>query len=294
MSIINNDPCYGEILISDDNSPSVNEIKTLESRLVNHRNIKFFYNKVNLGWSDNRNKLVKLAKSDYVFLLGDDDLLSKNFGSKIHSIIKENPNIKILCGGYEIIDINSNSYYKRSITKDRITNIHNLLGREIFLFSRITMWIMHPFSILFKRELLKEFKYNKEVDIADDVLLLQELMLNDLDVYISSQIFISWRRNINKNLKTYSGLSQHKNSIIQSKLLVYKYLNQTYKNNTNFKKHKKYLSTVFISNSGNSQKHGMIKKKITNFVVRFKLLPVDTFKQTINEIFCRIMYNLKQ
>ncbi len=77
-----------EIIICEDHSP---ERKVIENKVAEYKkifpNLKFFKNKNNLGYDGNLRNAIQKSSSDYVFLCGNDDILSENSISVIEEKI---------------------------------------------------------------------------------------------------------------------------------------------------------------------------------------------------------------
>lgn len=62
-----------EVLICDDKSPKLDEILISINELISIQNVRFISNENNLGYDRNLYRVIELASSDHVMLLGDDD-----------------------------------------------------------------------------------------------------------------------------------------------------------------------------------------------------------------------------
>ena len=97
-----------EIIISDDSElPIINnaEIKNLKNKL-NH--FRYIHNKERLGAVKNWNKLIKLSKGDYIWLLHQDEYWNKDEIITFHSICKQ---CITSFGGKIIVNFKDNTYF---------------------------------------------------------------------------------------------------------------------------------------------------------------------------------------
>lgn len=80
-----------EICISDNNSTdgTENAVRDAQKNLE----IKYHKNKSNLGYARNFIKAVSLAESDFIWLIGDDDLLMPDAISRLINLIDSNPRV---------------------------------------------------------------------------------------------------------------------------------------------------------------------------------------------------------
>ncbi|MEI6865490.1 glycosyltransferase [Flavicella sp.] len=92
-----------ELIIVNDNSPD--SIDELVNSYDDSR-IRYYKNEVNFGAEnvvENWNKCLSIAKGDYFILLGDDDVLEKNYLYEFHKLILEYPNLNVFhCQSYII------------------------------------------------------------------------------------------------------------------------------------------------------------------------------------------------
>ena len=77
-----------EVCISD--NCSTKDIKKLIKPYKIRLNIKFYKNKKNLGYALNLLKVSKMARVNFIWFLGDDDLLVKNAIETLSNLIKKN------------------------------------------------------------------------------------------------------------------------------------------------------------------------------------------------------------
>ncbi|WP_135611763.1 glycosyltransferase family 2 protein [Methanococcoides sp. AM1] len=93
-SFLHQDYDNAELVLSDD-SPNDSIQEVVET--FNDSKIKYFKNKVNLGYSKNLLKSMQMAEGDYIVILGDDDLLLSNKTlSKYVEIFTNNPNVSYI------------------------------------------------------------------------------------------------------------------------------------------------------------------------------------------------------
>ena len=76
-----------DVCIADNNENNLN--KTIINKYKKFLKIKYYKNKKNIGRSKNMLKAVSLSKSDYIWLVGDDDLVLTNAIIKIINIINK-------------------------------------------------------------------------------------------------------------------------------------------------------------------------------------------------------------
>jgi glycosyltransferase involved in cell wall biosynthesis len=92
-----NQSSFCEIIVSD------NSQKTdwFEKECSKHQNVKYYKNKTNLGVFGNWNRCVELCKTEYVAILGSDDLMQRDTCLRVCNEIEENPEVDIIFGPFE-------------------------------------------------------------------------------------------------------------------------------------------------------------------------------------------------
>lgn len=89
-----------EIIILDDSSPD--NIEAIISNFKQDR-IRYVRNAENVGVPENYNRVFKMARSDYLMILGDHDVLHETFIDRCATRLDENPNIAfVYTNAYEI------------------------------------------------------------------------------------------------------------------------------------------------------------------------------------------------
>jgi hypothetical protein len=71
-------------------------------------NVDYFQNSSNIGMFSNWNKCFELAKTDFVMILGDDDILDLNYVSIFQATLKENSDIDIFFSDFELLHNETN------------------------------------------------------------------------------------------------------------------------------------------------------------------------------------------
>lgn len=90
-----------EIVVIDDNSEKKEtrlEVAKIEKKYQNHPQIKFYYNKSNLGGGGTRNVGINRATGEYIAFLDDDDIFLENKLAVMSSAINKHPEYSIFYG----------------------------------------------------------------------------------------------------------------------------------------------------------------------------------------------------
>jgi glycosyltransferase involved in cell wall biosynthesis len=219
QSVLNSTYLNFELLISDDNSPLIDDIICVVNSFEFTTPFKFYRQKINLGPTDNKNFLVKNACGEYIIILGDDDLLDRNILNTLNAeIIRNNGNFSIYGFGYNIIDENNRQvgFYK-SFKSLVIENKNKLINKIFFEGNILPFYFFHPFSICYKKSI--NINYKKEAHIGYDFLFLYESILKNECIKVLPTIGFSWRKAQNPGL--YQNLSNVKSNDLISRICIY-------------------------------------------------------------------------
>ena len=94
-----------EIIICEDNSPKQSSIRKVVEDFKKNSNyeIKYFENKINLGFDGNLRNLIEKAKGDFVIFMGDDDLFVPAMLDQYLNFLEKNKNKKYVLRTYKTI-----------------------------------------------------------------------------------------------------------------------------------------------------------------------------------------------
>ena len=98
-----------EVCVSDNGSNY--NVKEIVNKYKKKLNINLNENKKNLGYQPNLLKTINMSKGEYVWAIGDDDLLTDNSLSKTYEVLKNDPDSVLVYGGCEYIDENGMSLW---------------------------------------------------------------------------------------------------------------------------------------------------------------------------------------
>ena len=130
-SIINQSFKNFEIILINDKSPDNSEL-IIKKYQKNDNRIKLINNSTNLGVAESRNKGLKIANGNYVYIMDSDDFLAPNsLISMIDNVYKTNSEV-LLIDAYKYYDKDKITYFKNPIHGKKIDD---LLGHAAwFLF----------------------------------------------------------------------------------------------------------------------------------------------------------------
>lgn len=203
-SVLENDFKDFEVIISDDHSQKIDEIKTAIHSYLNLPNINFIYQPQNLGFHGNYNFLIDNAKGKFLILVDDDDKLKPDALRKLKEYIDKNPQYDLYGFGYEVIDEDDNfycsycppKYFEISLEKPKF--VRNLFFSDVLPFQ-----VFHSCAICFKREIGQEIKRKKEASIGADMVFLFESINSGKKMLVIPEVLFSYRKVIKGDKKEY-------------------------------------------------------------------------------------------
>ena len=165
-----------EVIICEDKSPERSEIySAVESFKINTKLfIRYYENDVNLGYDANLRKTISLALGDYVFLSGNDDLLSDD---SLEIVAK-----KISTYSPDIIVRSYSSFYKNSAN---LRTVHRYVNADYFTKFSIeeAAWLFYRSvlvsGLVFKAKSAQELQTN----VVDGTLYYQNYLLTKMFQY---------------------------------------------------------------------------------------------------------------
>jgi glycosyltransferase involved in cell wall biosynthesis len=208
-----------EIIVSDDASPRQSEIMASLEDLVEGKAIRFISQPVNLGWSNNRNALVRTAKGEWLLLLGDDDRLKPYAVTRLRDWIARQPEADIFGLGYDIIDEEGRRVFTRRCP--RLMRYHldiRCAWKELFYFDAVAMWSHHPFTMLTRRSVFSKLAFNPAAGIGDDSLFLFQALGHRFTFVVLPEVLFEWRNRFGDG--SYAPLSSQERHLKESKAAV--------------------------------------------------------------------------
>jgi len=194
-SVLSNTYQNFEIIISDDCSPNIEEIKEALKPFKNHKKIKISYQRENLGWSNNRNFIKNKANGDFLIIIGDDDLFFPDTLETLNKEIRKNPNKDLYLFGFELIDESSkkiNSFYSPQYYNFNYQDYD--IVKRILKADHFPFWFFHPLTLCMNTKKMHDVSFNKGAGIGDDYLFLYDALFQKKDFSIIPKKLFKWRK----------------------------------------------------------------------------------------------------
>lgn len=184
-SILNQTYKNIEVLLINDGSTDNSGLICDEMKKKDPR-IKVFHKK-NTGVSETRNLGIKNSTGDFLFFVDPDDFIIEDSVEILYENLKKyNSDISV---GSVIPTYDENYKFENNLVELEIWNSEEALKH--FLEAKITSFF--PVAKLFKKELFENHKFNKNYKLAEDALLLTEILLDkNLKIVFSSKIIYAY------------------------------------------------------------------------------------------------------
>lgn len=160
---------YEDIEIIVSNNCSNDETEKLLSEISKTMPIKVYNQSANIGLIGNFRFLIKQARGNYIWIIGDDDILKTGTISHVLSCIKNNDGLHHIFLNYSIVR-------EKEIIKEQVVNIKSGLyfnGKEMF-FSAVNSYgfgtQMYITANIFQREQVIEYdRYVENINETDNL-----------------------------------------------------------------------------------------------------------------------------
>jgi glycosyltransferase involved in cell wall biosynthesis len=160
--------------------------------------IRYVRNETNLRPSRNYNKAVGLASSEFVVIMGCDDVLLPGYVERVKQLIELFPDADILQPGVSVIDENGEP--SRPLA-DRVKALYRFHGQVPAEYSgeRLAVsllrgnWTYFP-SLVWRRSILLEFGFRTDLDVVQDLAMLMEITKAGGSLVLDDKVVFNYRR----------------------------------------------------------------------------------------------------
>jgi len=203
-SVLSNDFKDFEIIISDDHSQKIDEIKAKIQPYLKFSNVNFIYQPQNLGFHENYNYLIDKANGKFLILVDDDDKLKHDSLRKLKECIDKDADYDLYGFGYEVIDENDDFYCSYCPSKRFEISLEKpKFVRSLFFSDVLPFQVFHSCAICFRREIGREIKRRKEASIGADLLFLFQAINQGKKMLVIPEVLFSYRKMLGRDEKEY-------------------------------------------------------------------------------------------
>lgn len=164
QSIIDQVYKVDQVLICDNQSTD-NTVNIINQFIKNNPNynIQLHQNETNIGCDSNFNKCIELCKTDFLVLLGSDDILKSDSIEKQLKVFMKRPDISLVGGLFDSIDQNGKTFKTPVVGTTIIFEKGDILS-----FMKKTNFYMQHSTIMYNMKFTRKIGYFDENYIAPD------------------------------------------------------------------------------------------------------------------------------
>ncbi|QEW00638.1 glycosyltransferase family 2 protein [Microbacterium caowuchunii] len=166
---------------------------------IDDERIHYVRNARNLGITENYREAIRRTESDYLTILGCDDLLHPNYLDVIHATIAATPEVDVIQPGVQVIDGDGRPILplvdrvKQRLLAPRGPGITTLRGEQMATSLIRGDWLYWP-SLTFRTETLKRIDFREGLPIIQDLALLMDVAFEGGSLAYNPEIAFSYRR----------------------------------------------------------------------------------------------------
>ena len=152
-----------EVVICDDKSPRLNEIKNCIIDFIKIEQIRFISNDENLGYDRNLFQVIELSQSNHVLLLGDDDYLEPG---AIKNVLEFMGSVNSFECAF--IRYGNDANYSRNYSSTKYFDTNTLVKDGTFIYNSILFsgLVFSKKSVLDFQNVLKNYFYSIYIQVA--------------------------------------------------------------------------------------------------------------------------------
>ena len=165
---------------------------------IDDERVTYIRNEVNLRPSRNYNKAVGIAQSEFIVLMGCDDIMLPGYVARVHELIAEFPDADIVQPGVNVIDERGTVY---TPLPDRVKGWYRFGGTGARAYTGEQLasslirgnWTYFP-SLVWRREVIAAFVFRTDLDVVQDLAMLVEITKAGGSLVLDDRVVFSYRR----------------------------------------------------------------------------------------------------
>ena len=178
-------------LIIIDNHSTDNTVEII-SKYKDDR-VRFFQNAANLGWKDNWNKALRLARGEFVKILPDDDVIYPGCLEKQVEALDDpqNAGVVLTCCARDVVDEKGRKIFRRSFgfARGRVSG-ETAIKKNIAFGTNL---LGEPVAALFRKNILAEVgEFDEAFPFSSDLNLWLRMLLHG-DVFVIPEALCAFR-----------------------------------------------------------------------------------------------------
>lgn len=167
---------------------------------ISDERISYVRNAQNLGITENYREAIRRATTDYIVILGCDDLLHPNYLAVIAGAIRRAPQADVIQPGVDIIDEHGaavrplvDRVKQRLLAPRHADSVTILTGPDMATSLIRGDWLYWP-SLAFKTATLREVDFREGLPIIQDLALLMDIAFRGGSLAFIREVAFSYRR----------------------------------------------------------------------------------------------------
>ncbi|GAA1049793.1 glycosyltransferase family 2 protein [Arthrobacter russicus] len=186
--------------IVDDGYPDDSLPEYFKSLVDNDSRVRYYRNETNLGANGNYKKCLSLVEHDVVVVMGADDIMLPNFIGVVRKAM-ENPRVKIVQPGVEVIDENGTVYLplgdrvKAQLRKMVVGSATEaIVAGEPIAQSLITGdWLYFP-SVAWRADAILKHDFREQYNVVQDIALAMDIIMDGGEMAVIDEVCFQYRR----------------------------------------------------------------------------------------------------
>jgi glycosyltransferase involved in cell wall biosynthesis len=168
------------------------------ARSIDDDRVRYLRNSENLRPSRNYDKCVGLADSEFMVLMGCDDIMRPRYVEHVTALLDAHPDVDIVQPGVGVID--GDGTPSRPLA-DRVKDLYRFPGTGPRVYSGEPLarsllrgnWTYFP-SLTWRRTRLAEFGFRADLDVVQDLAMLMEITMAGGSLLLDDDPVFSYRR----------------------------------------------------------------------------------------------------
>jgi GT2 family glycosyltransferase len=191
------DPGWRLTVVDDGREPGVPEWFAQ----IDDERVRYQRNPQNLGVTRNYQKCIGLAESEYMVMMGTDDIMLPDYVATLRSVVDEYPGVAMVQPGVEVIDgdgkvINTLAdEMKRRLYAPKIESRVLMGGEELATSLLRGCWFYFP-SICWRTDAIRKVNFRDNLDIIQDLALVIDLVQLGEQMAVDTAVCFQYRRHM--------------------------------------------------------------------------------------------------
>jgi glycosyltransferase involved in cell wall biosynthesis len=165
---------------------------------LNDPRVNYTRNEKNLRPSRNYNKAIMLAETEFIVLMGCDDVMLPAYVERVKHLIAQHPDASVIQPGVNVIDEHSANRYPlpdrvKGWYRPRGKGTRELRGESLATSLLRGNWTYFP-SLTWRTEILRSSGFRTDLDIVQDLAKLFEIVSGGGSLVLDDQPVFSYRR----------------------------------------------------------------------------------------------------